>query len=545
MTVGNRQRGVFSLLLPVLVAVLAGGLYLNTLGNEFVFDDLIAIVQNPLIRDLRNLPTIFHTDYWRDPERGLYYRPLPVASFALNYALGELNPFGYHLGNLLLHAGVTLLVYPLALLLHLDLPGAVIAALIFAVHPLNTEAVAAVVGRTDLLASLFFLLSLLLYLRRDRLLSPAKGWAPPLSLTAYLLALLSKENAITLPAILFATDLFHPDTTSRRGLLRRTCDLLRERGIRLYLPYVGVAALYLGIRSRVLDGLHLPSPSFLENPLAHTDAGTRLLTALVIVAKYLGLFIFPLSLSADYSYNAIPLITSVADPRFLTATLALGLLLLLMVAGRTLPSVPFGVLFFCLTLFPVANLLFPIGTIMAERLLYLPSFGLSLVVGAAFSWGLRSLRSKALFGLTPKSLFLLFGLGLFLLCVRTVLRNRDWRDQFTLFQSALAVSPGSAKVHNNLGVHYGMKGRLAEAQREFEEAIKILPRYPEALFNLGLIYRRRGLLLQAEQAYRAAIQTKPNFPEAHQNLGVLYQLQGRLEEAEVELQEAERLRKRR
>lgn len=520
-------------LLPILVGILAGGLYLNTLGNAFVFDDEPAIVANPLIRDLRNLPTIFLTDYWRDPERGLYYRPLTVASFAVNYALGGLNPLGYHLGNLLLHAGVTLLVYPLALRLHLDQPGAVAAALLFAVHPLHTEAVAAGVGRADLLAALFSLLSLLLYLRRDPL---------PLSLGAYLLALLSKENAIVLPAILLIADLGDPEATPSRGLLRRARDLVTQRGMHRYLPYVGVTALYLGVRSLVLGGLQLPSPSYLDNPLAHTDPGTRLLTALVIVAKYLGLFILPLHLSADYSYNAIPLVTSAADPRFLVAALALGLLLLLMATGRALS---FGILFFGLTLLPVANLLFPVGTIMAERLLYLPSFGLSFMAGAVFSWGFRAFGGKPLSGLTQRSLLLSFGVVLFLCSLRTVLRNREWRDQFSLFQSAIAVSPGSAKVHNNLGVHYGMHGQLLEAQREFEEALRILPRYPEALFNLGLIYRRRGLLAQAEQAYRTAIRVKPNFPEAHQNLAVLYRLQGRQEEAERELREVERLRKRR
>jgi len=400
-----RRRPGLSLFLVLLAALLP---YLNSLDNGFVLDDQERIVSNPYVQGSAAFGALFTADCWEAQNQGRsnHYRPVAVVSFALNHRLGGLEPFACHLTNLLLHILVCIL---LLLVLRRLLPRgmlALTAALLFAVHPVHTEAVAAVGGRAHLLAALFFLAACLVHLAAfPRLPSALRaendGWQRPtgltlLGMTFFLLALLSSGSAAALlPVVLLGDllrsgvapppepadddDFFTPDRRSALQSLGSLGRLLAVLPLAAYTGLLAVFTLYLTLRQMVLGSIAGSAViPFLDNPLASADAPVRLMTAIKLHGEYLRLLIWPASLSADYAYNQVKLVTSAADPGFLAA---LAACLALMVGAAVLwrreggHTAALGVLFFFCTLIPISNIIFPTGTIMAERLLYLPSLG--------------------------------------------------------------------------------------------------------------------------------------------------------------------------
>ncbi len=525
---------------PAVVFALAVLAFAPTLENDFVYDDVLHVTQNPLITSLGKIPTLLTTGYFAGysltldptnrPRGGVLYRPLVTISFALNYAMGGLRPIGYHVVNILLHAGVSLAVYALGCRLLLTRGGATVAAALFAVHPLHTEAVAGIVGRADLLMALGVLLALHGYLRGGR--AGRLG-----SLAAFALGLLSKEQAVMLPPLLVLADLHARMQSSRSP---RWAALVRGSLIRLS-PYVGILGVYLSLRIWVVGKLVLRAgvlaASFLDNPLVHAPSETRVLTALAVGGRYLMLCLWPFPLSPDYSYNQIPLATSLFDGRVLLAALLWGSLIALGVRSgmRGSSAAGFFVLFTLVTFFPVSNLLFPITTIMGERLFYLPSVGLSWLAGLGWqiarAWTDRPPIWHTAWGILAV-LLLIF-------TVQTVSYGQIWRDDLTLFSHAVQVAPQSARTHYLLGLH----ATTPEASlREFEEAVRIYPEFParHADFNVNLGAR----LLQAERiedaitALDRAVTLAPRMKGAHYNLGLAYAKQGRWMEAEARYRQA-------
>ncbi len=303
--------------------------FANSFSNGFAFDDEAAIVGNPLIKRLADLPTLFTTHYWagvRSLQQGQdvsgdLYRPLVLATFALNYAVGGLNPFGYHLVNLVLHIAVCILLYEMARQFDLSQGTAIAASALFAVHPIHTEAVTGIVGRAELLMALGVLSALHWYRQgvgplRLPLRSALASWG------SFLAALLSKEQAMVLPALLVLSDL-----SERKG--PRIWKAWFQSVWPWYLGYGLLLGAYLALRTAVL-GRFFSTPNaipFLDNPLAQADWFTRVCTVAKVAGKYLWLFVWPAHLSADYSYHAIPVATSLREPGVLAGFAAWGGLL--------------------------------------------------------------------------------------------------------------------------------------------------------------------------------------------------------------------------
>jgi hypothetical protein len=259
--------------LPLCLFAFAALLYLNTLQNAFVLDDRSLVETNPLIRSLADVPTLFATDYSAPNAKAGLYRPLVTTSYALNFAVGGREPRGYHGVNLALHALVSVLVWALYRRLSGDALTAGAAAFLFAAHAVHTEAVANVVGRAELLSAFLFLLSLLSYLgsrgaqgrRRTRLVLA--------SLSAYLLALLSKESAVTLLGVILLYDFVYREERAR-SLLPRLWGMVLRRW-RVYAGYLLATLFYLGIRFLALGSAQaLPPPLPTDNPLVILDSGT-------------------------------------------------------------------------------------------------------------------------------------------------------------------------------------------------------------------------------------------------------------------------------
>ncbi len=525
LAVGHRRA--VSLVLFVGLAAFA-----NSIGNGFVADDDTVILNNPVIRYLGNPSVIFRSSYWPDPRLELLYRPLVIASYAANYALGGLTAWGYHLVNILLHAVNGTLAYALLWRLFQNKRLALFSALAFALHPIHTEAVANVVGRAELLAAVFIFLSWLAYLTSRDKGGYEQGTLLVSSILCFALALLSKEHAVVLIGALILSDLLL-DVQSHPSLSFR--DMGRSMSYRLrtsYVWYVSTLVLYLFIRYKVLGALRSPISGIhvLDNPLADVGTVTRILTATKVLGKYLWLLLVPHRLSADYSYNQIPLSRAIWDPSVLPTLLALLLMVIAAcMARRRQPVFPFTLLFFGLAILPISNLVFPIGTIMGERLMYLPSLGICLALGAIMDltllWTMG--RAQAVVAL----LLVAFG-GLYAAYgTKTILRNQVWHDWDTFGVALLTESPNSAKVHRFVGIALARRGDLDKAKAELETALRILPDYPEAYNELGAVLTGQGKFDEALKIFQQAVKLFPEYAEPYLNIGMIYERMGKLAEA--------------
>lgn len=480
-------------ILPWLAALLAVAAFAPTLANGFVLDDEPVIVFNRLVKSLASVPVLLTTDYWEGSWgaglRQNLYRPLVLMSFTLNYAAGGLTAWGYHLVNVVANAAVAAALWALARRLGLGPLPAFVGAALFAVHPLHVEPVSGLVGRSELFMALGVLGAWWAYLAAEEAGPRAPRWRM-LSWGAFGLALLSKEQAVVLPALLALSDL--------AGGARSGPWWRRLRPGR-YVPYVLVLGGYLGLRAVALTHPLAPGTiAAVDNPLTVLPAGLGLQTALAVAGRYLALFVWPARLSADYSYDAIPPVTSVADPALLGAVLAWGSLLALggwavwrgqrvLAAGAGLTVISF---------LPVSNLVVLIGTIMGERLFYLPSAGLCLLAGWAWGrlvpvpWGRGPARAAGV-GLA---------LVVLLLGARTVVRARDWQTTDTLWSKTVLVVPRSVKAQAARGKALMDRGQFREAEAAFRRGRDILeqgrvtdqPSLGGILNDLGVLHFREG-----------------------------------------------------
>jgi Flp pilus assembly protein TadD len=479
--------------------------YANALRDGFVWDDGILIVGNPLIKSPSEIPSLLTSALQLNTR---YFRPVLGLTFLLDYQLFGPWPAGFHLTSILVHAAVGILFYLFAARLLGDAVAALFAALLFVVHPIHTEAVTYVSGRSDPLAALFMLAALWWFLEPRRL---------PLSLGAFLLALLSRETATGLVLLLPLVDV--ADARRRGEAVRGTWD---RRTLR-YLPYVGVLAVYVVLRWLAV-GQETVVPDTASLPLA-----TRLLTMTKAVWQYAGLVLVPWNLHMERSVPpASPL-----DPAVLGATAALALAAAALVRWRrSIWPLAFGCAWFALALVPVANLV-PLSTFMAEHWLYVPSMGLF----AAAGWGLARLGARV--G-RPAALavlvVLLLGYG-----ARTVARNVDWRDERSIYEATLRLAPESARVHTNLGRVLWLSGDKERARQEFARAIELRPNHwqtADAHNHLGLIYQQEGRQQEAFAEFRRAIELYPRSSSPYVNLAVTLQALGRNDDARRALEQA-------
>ena len=492
-----------------------------SIGGEFISDDRNAIVSNELVTTPDPSAIISQRSWWGSQRADAAgYRPVTTLSFAANHVLGGLDPMGYHLANLILHGVVAWLVFLLALRLGMTATAAWTAGAAFSLLPIHSEAVAWVVGRAELLATAGYLLALLLILdyrqhgRRWRLLAAS---------VIFIAAVLSKENALTLLAVPPIVALVLPGPVQKR---RRDF----ETWAWLLVALVGVMA----IRATVGEGLGRGG-DLLDNPLGVLPTATRLLGALAVLGHYLWLSLWPAKLSADYSYNALGLVPGFSG----NAYVALALVLLAFGAAaawhcrRKNPAVTLSLLLAVSTYAIVSNAVIPIGTIMAERLFYLPSVGICLVLGAATAGVFdRAPRATATVLITVAVAWLAVDIN----------RSYDWRSSLRLFRSATLAVPHSARAHMELASAYGKAGDTEAALVSFKRATDIMPGYAAAWYNKANMLARKGRYGEATEAYRQAITHAPAFEQAWFNLGLTYRIIGRPDQSALALERAREIR---
>ncbi|HSW31712.1 MAG TPA: DUF1736 domain-containing protein [Longimicrobiales bacterium] len=439
-----------------LAALAAVALYLRTVGFGWVYDDQMEVVLNTHVRSLARLPEMFSTTVWAGSGMETFlYRPLALVTYALNWQVSGAEPWSYHLVNVLLHAGVAVLVVRLGRLWRLPALAAGLAGLLFAIHPIHVEAVAPVFGRKDLLATLFVLGFALTH---RRALERA-GWrrlAAPLLL---LCAMLSKEVGVVGLALVAVQDVWL-ERDRRAFLARREMPLL-------YASHLAAVTLFLLIRTSVTGGMAIPDTSFFDNPLVSAPLLQRLATALVVVGMGVGLLLAPLGQTPDYSFDAIPVVASPFDLRLLATLLGVAMLLAAALHPRLRCSVlPPAAAWYALALLPTANLFLVSGTIFAERLLYLPSVAFCLAAGAGLAWaaGRRGWVGAVAAGAAVVGF-----------AFATVAYTRFWTDDVTLFRRAASASAGSTKAHHKLGEELLRRGEVGDALRSLRRALEIAP----------------------------------------------------------------------
>ncbi len=508
-------------LLGVLVAMAAVP-YLGILSNAFVYDDNTQVLNNPYIQNIRHLHEIFTTTVWSYVgAQGVtnYYRPMMTFGYLLCYQIFGPLAFGFHLASLLLHVGVVCLVFLVALRMMDNRLTAFIAASLFALHPIHTESVAWIAAVTDLQLTFFYLLTFLCFLK----LATGNGGRSPLLLLgmagSYVLTLVSKDQAFTLPALATVYEHFYRSD-------RRETTPLQKAG-RYYILWM-LAMAYLLFRLRFFGAL---APVLQISSLSIKEV---VLSAVALVGQYMWKLLWPVNLCAFYVFRRS---SSVSDPRVLAGLLSLVVMATLMaILWRRARPASFGLVWMMVTLAPVLNPRWMAANVYTERYLYLPSVGFCLLVasGVAYLWTTRAAR-------IPKWRYILSSLILVvaaLYAVRIVTRTRDWADDVTLYSRTLKVSPTAYHIRNNLGTVYWKQGRVEEATREWEEALRLSPRNAIILNNLGLVRAKQKRYEEAVSLFARAMRSKPNYTDPHLNLGTTFLDMARKPEAELQLRAA-------
>jgi len=460
--------------LYLVVAACALVPYVPALWNGFAMDDLYIIVWNPLVHSLHGAWRAFGGPYWPPDLGGQMYRPLPLATFALDWSLARGHPALFHAMNLLWHAGAALLVTALARR-WADWTTALVAGVIFAVHPVHVEAVANVIGLGELMAAVGVCLAVYAAVVRQSVL-----WSG----AALLLGLLSKENAVVAPALIVWAWIVGAPLALRPD---------RRRLFMFVASWVVIAGVYLAVRAVVLQPyarLHATAPVFLGE-----SAFAGRLTAVAALGDVVRLLILPLTLRVDYAPAERTIVRSMLDGRFVIgfACLVLWAVLLLLAWRRQRRLEAYGLGWIAIAFLPVSNLLFSTGVLLAERTLYLPSVGLALAAGTALA------------RLPPERLRVVLVAVVLAGGIRSGLRTPVWHDDFSVTQSILEDSPNSYRGPARMAAIYQSHRQPAQALGALREAAKIYDRDPtlfvaaaDAAITLGRPRLADTLLMRAE-----------------------------------------------
>jgi tetratricopeptide (TPR) repeat protein len=499
--------------------------FLFTLRNPLVLDDGWTSVDNPLVWSLRNVTRIFSELYGYAGDASVRgpYRPVTTLSFALDYALhGRWLP-GYHLVNVALHAAASVLSWALALrLARAADPNraprvALLAGLLFALHPAHVESIATIFGRTDLLAVVFALGAFIFALEAaQRTGLRAAAWLA-LATVVLTCGVLSKEVAVVVPALFFLAATLLPGAAglpTRPGL---TTTGARRALLRAALFAAPLALAFVPYRLGHGPGLAVAPVARwfpVDTPPLHV-----VLTMSRVMGEYLRILVLPAFLGGDFAYAArIPTLTG--------PTLALGLATVAWLSSlgaaallwRRGPLVSLGLLWIPVGLAPVMNVLVPVGVLLAERLLYLPSVGFCLAAGAALArlGPLCDETAGVLAAAHPRApdaarrlLSALPAAALALLLVRTELRVQDWTSGVRFWESELAKAPHEVVVNNNLAVALTSRAQPARAIPLLEGTLAEHPTYWRAWVNLGIARHLTGDPAGSRRAFEEAARLAP------------------------------------
>jgi len=473
--------------------------YFNTLFNNFVWDDFEHIVDNYRIKDIRYIFSIFKQNIIVGGYKtSNYYRPLQHISYMVDYKIWGLNPFGFHLGNLLLHILNGTLLYLVIFYLTNDNIVSLLGSVIYSLHPVHTSVVSYISGRADILVSIFFLLCFYFYIKSETGLKNLVFYL--LSILSFVICLLSKESALTLPFILLAYELII-------GVRRRFMRII---------PFFLFFGIYILFRINIVSH---KAEILLNDP----HIFSRLISSLKTLFEYFYILYLPLRLHME---------RSLGPHKYLGYEIFLFLIMLAAFVAfirhsRYFKQVLFGFFWFFTNIIPVINI-FPLHAQLAENWLYIPSIGLILTI---------PLIAKEFFDENRVFLGIIIVISV-ILGILTIRQNVIWKDNLTLYNYILKVEPNAYKIHNNLGTVYYEKGDIDKALHEFKGAIEINHSFTDPYLNLAVVYKDLGNLSEAELCLKKAEGLDPDNPTLYLNRARIYIAKGDKEKAKENLRRA-------
>jgi tetratricopeptide (TPR) repeat protein len=580
------------LIIIFLLAVVSVLIYLKTTEFSYVADDGRLIYQNTdFLENWGNLKTTFVSPLpVKTYEPVPFYRPIVSLSYFADYHLGK-SIQHQHLFNLGAHTINTILLYLLIFLLFKNIPLSIFTSLFFALHPLHISSVVWISGRTDVIACIFFLLTMILFIKRKDYQKLPRQLLLAGSLISYILCLFSKETTLALPLILFVWDYISQKEPIRKKIIP-------------YIPFVIITILYLWWRVRVIGNLGTGEP-YTSSGLFH-----RFLTVFPIYFYYFKKLILP------FQFNFSPrveTVTSILSLKFLGSLIFFaGLLGLGISLRKRSKEVWFGILWILITLVPVLNLV-PLYASVKEWWSYIPSIGFCLILGKLAVEGIKwdkkifeiklSKRrqdeqmvealdvpeGKRILGIKiparPDKIWLranhLLSLFFALLLIfyafsiksqaeifrkeiffwRAMVKRASYdavahntyasilwrRGAYSWaqreFKKAIEANPDFAEAHNHLGMLYRMRGQNDSALVEIKESVRLDPNYADAYANLGFVYGEKNEFVLSINAFEEALRLDPQNYQAHRNLGMVYSYIGRFSEAISHLEKAMELTK--
>lgn len=523
-----KHKKIFALILFLIIGL---AIYGNSFNNQLFWDDDDNIVNNVYIKDWQYLPNFFTESLISGAGQvSNYWRPLLLISFAVDYRLWGMAPFGFHLTNILLHIIAAWLIFLLlneliriadSELAQSDSVNAgrwftdksvwlpFLVSCLFLIHPLQTEAITYVAGRADPLSSVFCLLAIYYYVlyKQSNCL-----WQYGASLLFFLFGLLTKEQVILLPLLIILVELvFFVKALDKKIIIK---------ALKLSLPFLAMAAAYFAWRITVLnfnDILH----GFAYDAVYSHSVWLRLLTFCSVILGYFKLLFIPLDLHMAREVTTVNSFFSWPVVVFILLSALIFWLGLRTWAKDRL--IAFGLWWFFIILLPRTNI-FQINRPMYEHWLYLPMIGFWLALFCLAALFFKKIKNdnpgfgQKLF-YASAILMAVYSLSLGFL---TIKRNKDWQNPVTFYKKNLAYTPNSFIQHNNLGMAYAATGQLADSVLEYQAAIKIKDVYPQVHYNLANSLRDLGRLNEAIVEYEKSILISPSFQAPYNHLLAIY-----------------------
>jgi len=509
--------------IPAVIFLLCLLLYGNTLWDYYTLDDEIVTFKNEfIIKGFSALKDIFAQGSlygWNKATYVQQYRPLTLFSFMAEVSMFGLNPHISHLFNILLFAGTVVLLYFFLQRILKNYNQAIIiaATLLFAFHPIHTEDIASIKSRDEILALLFGLTSFYyIMLYQDK----KKNSYYFFSLIVFFASLFCKESALTFVAIIPL-------------LLYFFTSLDMKKIASQSLPYIGLAVIYLFIRSRVLQSMTFESQiGIMDNSLmAAKNGADRMATSFVFLGKYIYMTIIPYPLSYDYSYNQIPIVSWGNIKAILSLLVTVALIAFMIWGVRKKSIYSFLIALFFITIFISSNLVVKIASSFAERFLYVPSLSVCIALPILAAKALR-LNPLQLTWKNKNKFYIPMACLLIICTVIVIPRNAQWKNNFTLFSSGVVVSLNSARAHRFLEFQYADSAANSKdsakkleyyslAIRETKRAIEI-NMGADWLYDLGGYYKAEGHGDSAINIYKRVLQLQPNYSVVSNSLGVIY-----------------------
>ena len=487
----------------LLIIVIGFILYANTFNNQFFLDDESLIARNIYVKNF-NIDKIFTTNVVAGAGmQSMFYRPIVLLSFALDYKLWGLNPVGFHLTNILIHILSAILIYLIFSLLQPKKIVSFLTGFLFLIHPLQVESVTYISGRTELPVVLFCLFSLYLFIKIYR--NPAKSrFYYVISLISFIFALLSKEIALVFP---FLLPIVYFVFIKRKFTKANIKDITLK-----VLPFLSLMAVYLILRFVVFGFKEVAG-----NSLIDLNIFSRFLVFSKVLFEYWKIIFIPANLHVRLVWD-MPLMSW--DPKVIFSLLILGAIACFSILSlQKKRFLFFGFSWFFICLIPVSNVLLAINSLLAERWLRLPSIGLFFLAAVVINSILLKLHQHKFFKKVFIFLLLIYFITLSIITIKT---NTLWKDSITHYTYLLNYYPDGTIIQNNLGMVYNEKGDYEQAEKILKEVINVEPSFPLAYRNLAYTYTKTGREELAIENYRTAIKLNPKNILAYGSLVDIY-----------------------